>query len=410
MTPRDPLFDSDDQSRPHSTTPRPISPLLPGVNGRSSPLIPASIAAGLMRRDSNASTTYSPRSPNGTFSFDDQRGSGDLSMEDALTSSIPGRRRPASPLAGPAYQPMAVSSRPGTPSNVTWNTSTTSFTSNAAKIHGRNESGDSGRSGSGSVSMDESPVATVDRSQSAAVGRSLRSPALPDSPMIDRGQPTSASSLVWDSEPSMNRTPAVIPNIEPGAPATMTNRTAHSPTPTQNRAPPPLSAVNELSLSSNAASRRTSRQNAPSSPFTLGSAHPLSFSPRPNSSRSSVASAGSSYHSDEGSHRKNRDFDLFDGEARYSAWHDISSTAKTSAVTHDDSQDESEAEDILNRYAGLTKSDFMAIQEKLVGAAVAKAATPDPRERVPSLRRRRPSTSQSNYSLNGRDNRVCNFL
>jgi len=174
MTPRDPSFDADDLTRSHSTTPRPISPHLPGINGRSSPVIPASIAAGLMRRDSNASTSYSPRSPNGTFSFDDQRGSADLTMEDALSSSILGRRRPASPLAGPAYQPMAVSSRPGTPSNVTWNTSTTSFNSNAPKSHARNESGDSGRSRSGSVSMDESSVSAVDQPKSAG-GTSLRS-------------------------------------------------------------------------------------------------------------------------------------------------------------------------------------------------------------------------------------------
>ena len=397
MTPRDPSFDADDQSRPHSTTPRPISPHLPGLNGRSSPLIPASIVAGLMRRDSNASTVYSPRSLNGTFSFDDQRGSAELTMEDALSSSIPSRRRPASPLAGPAYQPMAVSSRPGTPSNVTWNTTTNSFNSDVVKTHERNESGESGRSG-GSSSMDENSVAVIDRSKSIA-GRSLRSP---DPHMIDHGQPTTTSSFGWDSEPSMNRTPAVIPNIELAVPTVTANSTVHSPTPTQNRSPPSLSVGNDLS--SNVASRRTSRQNTPSS-FNLGPTHPLNFSPLPNSSRSSVASAGSSYHSDDGSHKK--DFDLFsDVEAQYPTWHD-SSTAKTSAVTHDDSQDESEAEDILNRYAGLTKSDFVAIQEKLVGAAVAKATTPDPRERAPSLRRRRPSTSQSNYSLNGRENKVC---
>jgi hypothetical protein len=404
MTPRDPSFDSDDQSRPHSTTPRPISPLLPGLNGRSSPLIPASIAAGLMRRDSNASTTYSPQSPNGTFSFEDQRGSADLTLEDALSSSILGRRRPASPLAGPVYQPMAVSSRPGTPSNVTWNTSTTSFSSNAPKTHGRNESADSGRSRSGSLSIDDGPVA--DRSKPTA-GRSLRSQT--DSPMVDRGQPTLASAFGWDSEPSMNRTPAVIPSPELGTPMVMTNRTVHSPTPTQGRSPPALSATNDLA--SNVTGRRTSRQNAPSSPFNLGSAHQLSFSPRPISSRSSVASAGSSYHSDDGSHKRDRDFDLFnDRDTQNSPWHEVSSTDKTSAATHDDSQDSSEAEDVLNRYAGLTKSDFVAIQEKLVGAAVAKAATPDPRERAPSLRRRRPSTSQSNYSLNGRENKVGRLI
>jgi serine/arginine repetitive matrix protein 2 len=399
MTPRDPLFDSDDQLRPHSTTPRPISPHLPGLNGHSSPMTPTSIAAGLMRRDSNASTTYSPMNLNGTFLFDDQRGSTDLTMEDALSSPIPNRRRPASPLAGPAYQPMAVSSRPGTPSNVTWNTPSNSFNSNVAKTHGRNESADSGQSG-GSSNIDENPVAVVDRSNSTA-GRSLRSP---DPHLIDRRQLTTAPSFDWDSKPSMNRTPAVIPNIGLDTPAASANRSAHSPTPTQSRSP--LSVVNDLS--SNVASRRTSRQNAPS-PFNFGPAHSLNFSPRANSSRSSIASAGSSYHSDDGSHKK--DFDLFsDVEAQYPIWHDVSSTAKTSTMIQDESQDESEAEDIISQYAGLTKLDFVAIQEKLVGAAVAKASTPDPRERVPSLRRRRPSTSQSNYSLNGRDNKVCRLL
>lgn len=378
MTPRDPSFDADDQSRPNSTTPRPTSPLLPGLNGRSSPLIPASIAAGLIRRDSNASAMYSPRSPNGTFSFDDQRGSTDLTIDDALSSSILGSRRPASPLAGPPFQPMAVSSRPGTPSNVTWNTSTTSFTSNT-KTHGRNESADSGRSGS-------------------------------VSPMIDHAHPALASVFGRDSEPSTNRTPAVIPSVELATPMAMVNRIVHSPSPTQSGSPAPLSVANDFS--SNTVSRRTSRQTAPSSPFNLGSAHPLNFSPRPNSSRSSITSVGSSYHSDDGTHKKIRDFGLFsDGDTRSPPWHEVSSTEKNSTATHDDSQDSSEAEDIINRFAGLTKLDFVAIQKKLVGAAVAKAATPDPRERVPSLRRRRPSTSQSNYSLNGnRENKVCRVI
>jgi serine/arginine repetitive matrix protein 2 len=180
----------------------------------------------------------------------------------------------------------------------------------------------------------------------------------------------------------------------------------HSPTSTQTCSPPPLSGPSDLS--SNAASRRTSRQNAPSSPFNLGPAHPLTLSPRPNSSRPSVASVGSSYHSDDSSHKKDRDFYLFsDRDTQYSPWHGVSSTEKTSPVTHEDSQDPSEAEDILKKYAGLTKSDFVAIQEKLVGVALAKAAAPDPRERVPSLHRWWPSTSQSNYFLNGHKNRAC---
>lgn len=408
MTPRDSSFDalSNDQSRSHSTTPRPISPLLPGLNGRSSPLIPASIVAGLMRRESNTaagSSTYLARSENGNSSFDEPRGSTELTLEDALGSSILERLRPVSPLTSSPFQPMAVSSRPSTPSNITWNTSNAS--SNSIN-HSRNESG-SGRSRSASVSTAESPAQSK-----PTVGKSLRSPAPSESPVLDRAQATSMSTPARNQHnieqfTSENRSPA----FELSSPPSATYRILHSPTPTQNRSPVSPSVINELSTTAASASRRASRQNPPSSPFSLEPAHPLVFSPRPNSSRSSIASEGSSYHSDDGSRKKDRDLDLFnDIDSSYATWHDVSSTDKTSSTVHGDSQDEGwDAEDIISRYAGLTKLDFVAIQEKLVGAAIAKAATPDPRERAPSLRRRRPSTSQSNYSLNGRDNRVRAF-
>lgn len=411
MTPHDPLFDSsssDDQSRPHSTTPRPISPLLPSFNGRSSPLIPASIAASFMRRESTQSTGgYSPRSQNGGFAFDETRGSADLSLEDALNPSfVGGRRRPASPLASPAtFQPMAVSSpssrppsRPTTPSNVTWNTSSSSFSSNS---HGRSESG--GRSRSGSLTADESP------SSIGMLGRSLRSPVQSESPGMDRPVPPRSHSPFAGR--SMHNPELSVSTQKPSgafelaSPPAATHRALHAPTPTQNRSPVSPSIINELASTAVHTSRRSSRQTAPSSPFNLGSANPLVFSPRPraNSSSSSIESEGSSYHSDEGSRKRDRDLDLFsDLDTSYSAWHDLSSTEKTSSATNGE-EDEWDAEEVISRYAGLTKFDFAAIQEKLVGAAIAKASTPDPRERAPSLRRRRPSTSQSNYSLNGRD-------
>lgn len=407
MTPRDSSFDSDDQSRSHSTTPRPTSPILPGLNGRSSPYVPTSIVAGLMRRDSNTSPAYSPRNVNAAFSYDEQRGSADITMEDALNSPLGGgRRRPASPLAGPAFQPMAVSSRPGTPSNVTWNTSTSSFNSKTRRSRG------------GSMSTDESGVL----SDQSAPSWTLRSPGMPDSPTLDRGHSTTpsaaynrghqaAASAATEQFISEHRSSPAISGVELGSPIAIVNRTLHSPTPTQNRSAQ-QSMSTDISASSSAnVSRRASRQNGPSSPFSLTPNYPLVFSPMANSSRSSIASEGSSYHSDDDSRRKGRDVDLFvDIDMHYSAWHDVSSTEMTSPATHGDSQDEWDAEDIINQCAGLTKSDFMAIQEKLVSAAVAKAATPDPRERAPSLRRRRPSTSQSNYSLNGRENRVYLFL
>lgn len=104
---------------------------------------------------------------------------------------------------------------------------------------------------------------------------------------------------------------------------------------------------------------------------------------------------------------KERGLSLFnDLDPNQPAWHEFppESSSTTPGASPDDDWD---MEDIIARYAGLHRSDFMAIQEKLVSAAVAKNTPPDVRERVPSLRRRRPSTSQSNYSLNGRIERVC---
>lgn len=397
MTPREQTFEVDEQIRSLSTTPRPTSPLLPNINGSSSPLIPASIAAGLMRREPNMSAAYSPRSVNGSFSFEEQqRASPDSSTDDSLSSSIYERRRPASPLAGPAYQPMTVPSRPSTPSNIIWNTSSTSIVSPAPKTHSRNPSGSS-------IASDTS----AERSAPTA-GRPLRSPALPDSPLVDRGHPARGveqSALDSRSLPTMA-------NPDLGSPVVLSNRSMHSPTPTQSRSPArtskPLSPTDDLFAGSG--NKRGSRQQGRFSPFDFGHTHPLVFSPMAKSSRSSIASEGSSYHSDDDTNKPGCDFDFFSEMDAPHSWHNVSGSENTSSPIHEDSQDDSEAEDILSRYAGLTKLDFVAIQEKLVSAAVAKASTPDPRERAPSLRRRRPSTSQSNYSLNGKENRVWSML
>jgi hypothetical protein len=209
-----------------------------------------------------------------------------------------------------------------------------------------------------------------------------------------------------------NRPSSPISGVDLGFPALATNRALGSPTPTQNVPRSPTSpAFSNFDLTSKNGSRRSSKQNAPSSPFSHSLFHPLIFSPIANSSRSSLESAGSSYHSWDGEQHKDRILSLFsDVDYQQPAWHDISYTDKSSSATPGGSQDDGwDAEDIIGRYAGLTKPDFLAIQEKLVGVAIAKI-TPDVSNRAPSLRRRRPSTSQSNYSFNGRDIRVCFFI
>ncbi|KAJ7489857.1 hypothetical protein B0H11DRAFT_2010682 [Mycena galericulata] len=404
MTPRD-TVEFDDQ-RSYSTTPRATSPSLPSL-ASPSPMAPSGFSPGAVRRESNSSPSrHSPRpsspnvsppmflqrTPNGRYTPEDatQRPESAFSgdFEGSLNSSILGRRRPASPLSGTVYQAMAVSARPGTPSNVTWTAGPNGSSKPAA--HTRDASWVSDSSGN----SEQSPT------------RSLRSPALPDSPLIGPGHVNMnsfSSSFSSTSSFESPRPMSSISGVDIGSPVITANRGLRSPTPTQATGRSPTTGtISNFEISSRNGSRRTSKQNPPSSPFTLGPFQPLVFSPIANSSRSSLESAGSSYHSWDGE-QKDRSAALFsDVDPQRPVWHNILSIDEPHSDTSNSSPDDWEAEDIVMKYAGLKKVDFLAMQEKLVGAAIAKTMAPDIQHRVPSLRRRRPSTSQSNYSLNGR--------
>ncbi|EAU88232.2 hypothetical protein CC1G_03904 [Coprinopsis cinerea okayama7 len=155
--------------------------------------------------------------------------------------------------------------------------------------------------------------------------------------------------------------------------------------------------------------KRSSKQNGPSStsPFDLGPLPSLTLNSRANLSSSSLLSTGSSFHSwDDNNDRVLNIFDDIDAQP---AWHDFSSDksttsgsetqGKVSSSNETTPDDDWEPEEIIRSYAGLKKADFATIQEKLV--AVAKATE----HRGSALRKRRPSTSQSNYST--RDHRVA---
>jgi serine/arginine repetitive matrix protein 2 len=166
----------------------------------------------------------------------------------------------------------------------------------------------------------------------------------------------------------------------------------------------------------------SSSSSRPISPFVLNlggsSSNPFMLSSLANGSRESLESTGSSYHSaswDSDARGKDLALNLFsDVDPLPPAWYSLD---KSSAATSPDDDDgpnglastsgggfgDDDVEDIIRRYAGLTKDDFVKIQKKLVDAAVAKSATPDLRERTPSLRRRRPSTSMSANSPIGRE-------
>lgn len=85
-------------------------------------------------------------------------------------------------------------------------------------------------------------------------------------------------------------------------------------------------------------------------------------------------------------------------------WHELSLAQQTNGTASKNL--ESEAEQIVSRYSGLNKNDFVAIQGKLFDVSNAKAQGSMP-NRNQSLRRRRPSTSHSIYSFTADDIQVC---
>ncbi|KIP07966.1 hypothetical protein PHLGIDRAFT_35191 [Phlebiopsis gigantea 11061_1 CR5-6] len=449
MTPldRDTSFDTDDLTP--STTPRPTSPRLPSSSSTPAPPSLAQTWSSNMYSSSSPApgprTSISPslpalstpplfvsRSTNGRFTPEDpmrsrtnnSSGSGSSSSLLAQNDESPtyGRRRPTSPLSAPSYQPIpatnAPSSRPSTPSNVTW---LPPSTPDGSRGHVRNGHGStsstSGRSRNGSQASLSDPVTSSYETDRTAVGingssrlntatRSVRSPdpASPVSTWYDNRQ---ASTTSLNGPMDIRSSSAMSSSLDPGSPT----RPYRSPTPNpsgRNNTTSPASAIySEQNGYTNGAtsSRRTSRQHTHSS-FALSPAQALLLSPMGNSSRSSLESAGSSYHSWDEDHRKDRLFDLFTHlDPTYTEWHDLSAQNSTSQTTPSDSQDT--YEETVRSRTGLTKFDVLAVQDKLVSAALTKAATPEGRNRANSVRRRRPSTSQSNYSVTGAENRVA---
>ncbi|KAF8652683.1 hypothetical protein AX16_004188 [Volvariella volvacea WC 439] len=398
MTPRD--YDLDEQ-RSHSTTPRAASPTSSSFpDATSSPK-----ASGLMRRDSassNARQASRPSSPHsssplflqrstsggsGRYTPDSSQRNGDtFTLDPDNPLSILNRRRPASPLANPVYQSMSVSSRPTTPSNITWTIGQNQNNGSAKNgtSHSRNESWTS----DGGFSAVESVKGRVQH----------RSPALPDSPFIDQGhhQPMTTAIPSANGSSVPLRPPSSISGIDLGSPPLTPSRLGRSPTPTQSLSRSPTSPT--FDMSSKNGRRTPSKQHGYTNSFSASPFNAI-FSPIVNSSRSSLESEGSSYHSTDGD-TKDRTLALFMDAEPQPAWYDLSSSHSQSNLTTDE---EGDAEDIVGKYAGLKKSDFVVIQEKLVSVAMVRNSSNEGRDRAPSVRRRRPSTSQSNYSVKDRD-------
>ncbi|KAG7092396.1 hypothetical protein E1B28_008753 [Marasmius oreades] len=401
MTPHE--DNEHDILRSHSTTPRatPSSASSPDLSHTTSPSLISDILNHGPIPTSTRQSSGRPTSPLSSSAFlhrktsiQNERSVGDPNF---FSGSTHNWSRPSSPLAGTSLHFNSVSQRPSTPSNVTW-----TFPSNKISpqnvVHTRSGSWFSD-AGLDSVDTHES----YENPQVSAT-RSLRSPALPDSPLITATHSTMLSFSSKHSGNSEYRPWSPMSGLDGNAPNSYISRAVRSPTPTQTSPArsPTSPTFPSFDIGSKNGSRRSSKQNS-SSHFSLSAFNPVVFSPIANSSRSSLESVGSSFHSGDGD-RNDRLAAFVDIESPEPAWHDISFPTHSHSTTPGGSPDaEWNAEDVINRTGGINKSDISAIQEKLVGFAFAKT-TPitEVRERAPSLRRRRPSTSQSNYSFNGR--------
>lgn len=238
MTPRD--IDVDDQ-RSHSTTPRATSPINSGFT-ESSPS-----PTNILKRDSVSSmggqsprpttplaTTplFLQRSTNGRYTPDaseSQKSGNFFELENPMASSVLIRRRPVSPLSGPPFRPMSVSSRPSTPSNITWavNPEGGNVHSPDAAAHTRDNSWAS----DGGISSSDIH-GSIDRHKPGP--RPLRSPPLADSPSIERSQVSilSSNQINWQAAGD-------TPNIEADTPISVDTDLQHQRKTHPGQQPPP---------------------------------------------------------------------------------------------------------------------------------------------------------------------------
>jgi len=417
MTPRETTFDPDEVSFSSSSTPRATSPRIPGTDRATSP-------SSILRRDStsvrhshrtSSPLQTNPSAPitsllsgvNGRFTPDRSQTPDGPSVEfgSPHDSSLLGRRRPVSPYSQGTYQSMSMSSRPSTPSTVTWKAPTSPGSGNTG---GHSRSGSAvgfseidfamaglpsqvrngfdrpsmhTRDDSNASSNDLHDIALLNRSGSQLGARSLRSPPLPDSPVLESpAQSNGTFTLTKRGQLSL------LGNDNGSTP--LGSAALRSSTPTQY--PPRSTASPALSEHDLGRSSRRGSRQATASPFTLNQTQPLVLSPLANSSHSSLESAGSSYHTWEAD-KQDRMLPLVASlESQLPAWHDLSNPTSELGPAAD-----KDVEEIVQQHSGLNKGDFVAIQERLVFAARLKAEAPEPRERRISLRKRRPSQSVS---------------
>lgn len=308
------------------------------------------------------------------------------------------------------------------------------------------ESGTPSHSRHGSVMSDETdPYGPVrgrapslgghTRTKSGGSTRSLSSPALPDSPLIDGGHNLGAfkeyGSIAgaWDLDPRISSidigAPAAVHAANAGRPMTPRSPPFLARSPSLTRSPSQtrggvasdsdyMSARQYTSTPPPAPSAGLGRPRTPSrtmhSPSSSASSsfnnissattNPLVLSPF-NASAASVASAGSSYHSEPGDDTDEKLYALLHPGTKKRKWDDFTGEVLNGAkitvqVDDRDSTVDRPAEEVLVNLSGLSKDDIVTIQKKLLEAALnLKSTVEAPASRPPSLRRRRGSIGQT---------------
>ncbi|EJD05954.1 uncharacterized protein FOMMEDRAFT_132375 [Fomitiporia mediterranea MF3/22] len=364
---------------------------------------PLSAGSTLLRQAvNNSPTPYGARPKSPHSSVRDRYGNPYGSEHTSLSSHW---RRPSSPLSSNsnAFQSLNGGSRPSTPSNVTWNVSARE-SGQSSKPLGRNGTllGHNRTASNSSVgdsqSWIESPIDDAPKTV-LRIPRPIYSPGTSDdgrdsevrNKFLSNGSVLSASALAFvDYDPTSELSNSFGMSSSPSRDLTRST-----------------SVTSTLDEGTRAKQRILSPLlTPPTSPFARNfDQNPLVISRTSNnSSRSSLVSVGSSYHSTEDDGAKF----LLAPDRMEPAWHDVPISVNVMNQGRTGTRGNPPADDpehLLRQYTGLTKLDLLSIQNKLLEASQARAKSSEVRASS-TLRRRRPSTAQSIHSTGGQPSRT----
>ena len=394
--------------RSMSTTPRAAASSVPQDRATtSSPQYP-SPTSSLLRQSMNTSPTpYGARPKSPHSSVKDRHGNPRNGAEHTSLNSH--WRRPSSPLSSnsTAFQSLNGGSRPSTPSNVTWNVPGRESTQTYRTL-GRNGTllGHSRNPSNSSVS--DSPNKAENENEEPAQN-GLRSPRPVYSPTTsDEGRGPEVRPKFLSNTSILSASALAFVDFNPSSEQSSVRGSDSSPSQDPTRS---TSVSSTLDDKSRGKQRLVSPLlTPPTSPFGPKHSDSSLFIPPTsnNSSRSSLVSIGSSYHSTEDDGARF----AYAPERSEPAWHDIPTSNANGGSGHRLSSQVLAVDDpanILRQFTGLTKLDLVTIQGKLLDAAEARARNSE--VRAPStLRRRRPSTAASVHSIGGQQSRVSIFL